>query len=128
MAAAMTTDLKKWGKFSAILEETGMRSSRKVVIGDGMDRQDNDSDRWKSWLGAQNSAKVGKRSQKSWILKSGIGIIFFNIVQFIPFIYRYIVGKSKSNTKIKLESSWVNLTKHIKNKKYIFNKLIKKIK
>ena len=41
----MPTDLKKWSKFSAILEDPGMRSSKKVVIGDGMDRQDNDSDR-----------------------------------------------------------------------------------
>ena len=38
----MATDLKKWGRFSAIFEDPGMRSSRKVVIGDGMDRQDND--------------------------------------------------------------------------------------
>ena len=41
----MATDLIKWGKFFAILEDLGMRSSRKVVIGDGMDRQDNDSER-----------------------------------------------------------------------------------
>ena len=41
----MATDLKKWGRFSAILEDSGMRSSKKVEIGDGMDRQDNDSDR-----------------------------------------------------------------------------------
>ena len=41
----METDLKKWGQFSAILEDPRMRSSRKVVIGDEMDRQDNDSDR-----------------------------------------------------------------------------------
>ena len=41
----MATDLKKWGKFSAILEDPRMRSNRKVVIGDVMDRQDNDSDR-----------------------------------------------------------------------------------
>ena len=40
----MATDLKKWGRFSTILEDRRMRSSRKVVIGDGMDRQDNDSD------------------------------------------------------------------------------------
>ena len=32
--AAMATDLKKWRRFSAILEDPGMRSSRKVVIGD----------------------------------------------------------------------------------------------
>ena len=38
----MATDLKKWGKFSAILEDPCMRSSRKVVIGDGMDCPDND--------------------------------------------------------------------------------------
>ena len=31
----MATDLKKWGKFSAISEDPGMRSSGKVVIGDG---------------------------------------------------------------------------------------------
>ena len=41
----MATDLKKLGKFSANLEDPRMRSSRKVVIGDVMDRQDNDSDR-----------------------------------------------------------------------------------
>ena len=41
----MATDLKKWGKFFAILEDPGKRSSKKVVIGDGMDHQDNDSDR-----------------------------------------------------------------------------------
>ena len=41
----MATDLKKWGRISAILEDSRMRSSRKDVIGDGMDRQDNDSDR-----------------------------------------------------------------------------------
>ena len=40
----MATDLKKWGQSTAILEDPGMRSSRKVVIGDGMDCQDNDSD------------------------------------------------------------------------------------
>ena len=40
----MATDLKKCGKFSAILEDPRMRSSRKVVIGDEMDGQD-DSDR-----------------------------------------------------------------------------------
>ena len=40
----MATDLKKLGQFFAILEDPGMRSSRKVVIGDGMDRQDNDSE------------------------------------------------------------------------------------
>ena len=43
--AEMATDLKKLGRFSAILEDPGMPSSRKIVIGDGMDRQDNDSDR-----------------------------------------------------------------------------------
>ena len=41
----MATVLKKWGQFSAILKDPGMRSSRKVVVGDGMDRQDKDSDR-----------------------------------------------------------------------------------
>ena len=41
----MAMDLIKWGQFSAILEDPGMRSGRKVVIGDGMDRQDNDRDR-----------------------------------------------------------------------------------
>ena len=40
----MATDLKKWDKFSAILEDPRMRSSNKVVIGDVMDHQDNDSD------------------------------------------------------------------------------------
>ena len=43
--AGMATNLKKLGRFSAILEDPRMRSSRKVVIGDGMDGQDNDSDR-----------------------------------------------------------------------------------
>jgi len=76
---------------TAILEDPGMRSSRKVVIGDGMDRQVNDSDRWKSWSGAKNSAKVGKRSQKSWILESGIVLIFFNILKSIQFIYTSLV-------------------------------------
>ena len=41
----MATNLQKWGRFSAILEDPRMRSSRKVEIGDVMDRQDNDSDR-----------------------------------------------------------------------------------
>ena len=41
----MATDLKKWGRFFAILEDPRMRSRRKVVIGGGMDRQDNNSDR-----------------------------------------------------------------------------------
>ena len=41
----MVTNLKQWGKFSAFLEDPGMRSSRNNLIGDGMDRQDNDSDR-----------------------------------------------------------------------------------
>ena len=41
----MATDLKKWGRFSAILGDPRMRRIRKVVIRDGMDRQDNDSDR-----------------------------------------------------------------------------------
>ena len=43
-----------------------------------------------SWLGAKNSAKVVKSSQKSWILESGIDIIFFNIVQSIQFIYTIV--------------------------------------
>ena len=38
----MATDLKKRVQFSAILEDPRMRSSGKVVIGDGMDRQAND--------------------------------------------------------------------------------------
>ena len=74
-------------KMGSIFRHFRRSRSRKVVIGDGMDRQDHDSDRWKSWLGAKNSAKVGKRSQKSWILESGIGTIFFNIVQSIHYIY-----------------------------------------
>ena len=41
----MAADIKKLGRFFAILEDPGMRSSRKVVIGDGMDCKDNDSDR-----------------------------------------------------------------------------------
>ena len=41
----MATDLIKWENIFAILEDPGMRSSRKVVIGDGIDRQGNNSDR-----------------------------------------------------------------------------------
>ena len=73
----MATDLKKWGRISAILEDSRMRSSRKVVIGDGIDRQDNDSDRWKSLLRAKKQRQSRKKEPKSWILESGIGTIFF---------------------------------------------------
>ena len=45
MDSAMATDLKKWSQFSAILEDPDMRSTRTVVIGDEIDRQDDDSDR-----------------------------------------------------------------------------------
>ena len=41
----MATDLQKWGRFSAIFSDPRMRRSGKVVMGDGMDRQANDSDR-----------------------------------------------------------------------------------
>ena len=83
----MATDLKKWGQFFAILEYPRIRSSRKVVIGDAMDRQDNDSDRWKIVIRSQKDRQSRKKEPKRWILESGIGTIFFNIVQSIQFIY-----------------------------------------
>ena len=64
-----------------------MRSSRQVVISDGMGRQDNDSDRWRIVIRIQKQRQSRKKEPKSWILESGIGTIFFNIVQSIQFIY-----------------------------------------
>ena len=86
----MATDLKKWGQFSAILEDPRMRSSRKVVIGDVMDRKIMIVIGEKSWLGAKNIAKVGKRSQKGGFWNLVLALFFFNIVQSIQFIYTFV--------------------------------------
>ena len=75
----MATDLKKWGRFSAILEDPRMRSSRKVVIGDGMDRQDNDSDRRRIVIRSPKHRQSRKKEPKRWILESGIGTIFLTL-------------------------------------------------
>ena len=80
----MATNLKKWVRFSTILEDPRMRSSKWVVIGDGMDRQDNDRDRWRIVIRSQKQRQGRKKEPKSRILESTIGtIFFFNIVQSI---------------------------------------------
>ena len=83
--AAMTKDLKKWGKFSAILEDPGMRSSRKVIIGDGMDRQD--IDRWRIVIRSQKQRQSRKKEPKKLDLGNWHWPYFFNVVQSIQFIY-----------------------------------------
>ena len=41
----MATGLKKWGDFPPFWKIRACAVAEKVVMGDGMDRQDNDSDR-----------------------------------------------------------------------------------
>ena len=87
----MATDLKKWGRFSAILEDPRMRSSRKVVIGVEMDRQDNDSDRGRIVITSQKQRQSRKNEPKMVDLGIWHWHYFFNIVQSIQFIYTSLV-------------------------------------
>ena len=82
-----------------------MRSSRKDVIGDGMDRQHNDRDRWRMVIRSQKQRQSRKKEPKSWILEFVIGTIFFNIVQSIQFIYTSLV-KAYQILKVSSFAEW----------------------
>ena len=85
----MATDLKKWGRFPVILEDPRVRSSRKVVIGDGIDRQDNDSDRSRIVIRSQKQRQSRKKKPKiggSWNLA-----LFFSHCA-VHRVYIYIVA------------------------------------
>ena len=96
---------KKWGRISAILEDSRMRSSRKVVIGDGMGRQANNSDRWRIVIRSQKQRQSRKKEPKRWILESGIGIIFLTLCSpfslYIHRCYEQIIERSGRNIWLK---------------------------
>ena len=117
----MSTDLKKWVRFSAILEDPGMSSSRKVTIGDVMDRQDND--RWKSWLGAKKIAKVGKRSQKGGSWNLALELFFLTLCSPSSlYIHRWVGSCQRPlimlepQTVIRKTGSWAEPGKKPKNR------------
>ena len=120
----MATDLKKWSRISAILEDSSMRSSRKVVIGDGMDRQDRNPQKvswskkrfkgpwvrkngewWRIVIRSQKQRQSRKKEPKRWILESGIGTIFSTLCSpsslDIHRCYEQIIERSGRNIWLK---------------------------
>ena len=78
---------QKMGPIFRHFGRSGMRSSRKVVIGDGMDCQGNDSDRWRIVIRSQKQSESRKNEPKKVDLGIWHWLYFFNIVQSIYFIY-----------------------------------------